>query len=893
MGSPMDWQPDSPRALVIPPGRRFNVAPVAWPEAQFMQDPVPGRATPPPVLAPRAPVVPAPPIQLHHDPPEDPLRQYYDRATNVAIALINVACLAISVSVTAGQHLASAATRAFRARHARQVVRAPQELVRGAMIVGGGVKRRCVELFSRRPPVTQQHILRDARRIRSPPARRRPLPRTPTPRNLPASFPTSSRPRTPSWVAPATLADRAMTEPSPSSDFGREGVEGETSQLAPADAVGLSSSREAADESERPAKTMVRDGPGRVSTFEASGVPDSLAPRDESVRRDVLAWYDASASYAPSSTQRAPARLSGPVEMEAQSGPRVINPLGFRAAPMRLAEDIPTTSPQASQRPAPTMVVRRLGTLPIPTETSPPRTFPSPPRAVTSQATHQGASGGGRRPRSVRSQGRTGSPPTSLGHVSDGLARLQLRSDATDDKAHDKEVLPPAKSAGDETGAPKEPGPEVSAPRHTAGDETGPSPGGLLGDLTPATTTSRGSRDTKEPQPAPRTPSRSVIPRVHWGGLQTRSFIKGERIDYVPTPSTGGLEGETESPLSELSPGFARVLEEGLSPLGNQVGELDSPVVLEPELSISGRTRKAREVEETTKAQEKAAKAARAAKVAREAAERAAEAERARQRRQARVMPAAPVIAPLTAEWEAKVAAAMRSGPSKELAWTSTGVPISRRDLGTVLPTSAADRTGGWLNDEVINAYLQAVVDHGLRQTTGGAGRRGRQGTPKFHAFNSFFYSNLRGKGPKSVSRWTTKAHIGGKTLLDVERVFIPVHNGNHWTLLVVSPVAKTIEYFDSLDGPPGQFIAQAKLWLREELGALYVDRDWRVLNSPSPQQSNSLDCGVFTVTTAKMVLLGIDPMAYGPRDIPLQRRRMVAELINGGFSGVFAPAAT
>jgi len=300
--------------------------------------------------------------------------------------------------------------------------------------------------------------------------------------------------------------------------------------------------------------------------------------------------------------------------------------------------------------------------------------------------------------------------------------------------------------------------------------------------------------------------------------------------------------------------------------------------------SISSRTRKVRDTVRKQKAEE-----ARLAKARREAegeAKKKAEAEEERKKTGVRRMPTEKVIKPLSAEWERKVDAALAAGDGAQLATTSTGNRLKRKDFGTVLPVAGRDRAGGWLNDEIITGYLQAVVDHGQAMTNS----TGRGKTPKYYAFNTFFYSNIRDKGVESVRRWAARGKVGGKALLDVERVFIPVHEHSHWTNIVVGPMARTIEYFDSMGGSPRRYVANVKAWLRQELGPAYVEEEWAVVNSSSPQQQNGLDCGVFAATTAKMIMLGIDPMAYGHEDIPTQRRRMVAELLNGGFHGAFEP---
>ncbi|PGG96034.1 hypothetical protein GX51_08020 [Blastomyces parvus] len=241
--------------------------------------------------------------------------------------------------------------------------------------------------------------------------------------------------------------------------------------------------------------------------------------------------------------------------------------------------------------------------------------------------------------------------------------------------------------------------------------------------------------------------------------------------------------------------------------------------------------------------------------------------------------PEVPYVKHLTANWEAKVDRAMALSDKSEVGTTPRGDPLTRKSLSTCYTKRQ------WLNDEVINAYLELIVDHARQE----AGNSGRHDKPKYHAFSTYFFSNLRDKGYESVRRWATRAKIGGEKLLDVETVFVPIHDRDHWTLMVVRPAARTIEHFDSLGSPSLRHIATAKEWLRGELGDLFVEEEWRVLPSISPQQNNGSDCGVFLLTTAKLVSLG-KPLRYGARDIPEIRKRIVAELMNGGFFGDFDP---
>ncbi|KAJ5952587.1 Peptidase C48 SUMO/Sentrin/Ubl1 [Penicillium vulpinum] len=250
------------------------------------------------------------------------------------------------------------------------------------------------------------------------------------------------------------------------------------------------------------------------------------------------------------------------------------------------------------------------------------------------------------------------------------------------------------------------------------------------------------------------------------------------------------------------------------------------------------------------------------------------------QRRPIRVMPAGQPVRPISHEWLVKLQRAMQSGQGQAVAKSLAGDDLYQRDIVTCI------RPEAWLNDEIINAYLGLLV-HYLRQSHGNLGPKER---PHFHAFNTFFYSTLRDKGYDGVRRWANRAKIGGVGLLEVDTVFIPVHESSHWTLLVIRPVERTIEYFDSLGSRGLRQVKTVKQWLRGELGPKYNEEEWTVLPSVSSQQDNGSDCGVFLLTNAKSITVGIEPTAIGPQDITLLRRKIVAELMNGGLQGEFDP---
>ncbi len=113
--------------------------------------------------------------------------------------------------------------------------------------------------------------------------------------------------------------------------------------------------------------------------------------------------------------------------------------------------------------------------------------------------------------------------------------------------------------------------------------------------------------------------------------------------------------------------------------------------------------------------------------------------------------------------------------PSAQLATSSAGTQIIRKCLRTLKVIRERDPTHGWLNDEIVGACMQYVVDYGLRTTNHKSSE-----VPKYHQFNSFFCTNLREKRVRSVAEWALKVKTGSEKLLNVERVFILVHSVTH-----------------------------------------------------------------------------------------------------------------
>lgn len=158
-------------------------------------------------------------------------------------------------------------------------------------------------------------------------------------------------------------------------------------------------------------------------------------------------------------------------------------------------------------------------------------------------------------------------------------------------------------------------------------------------------------------------------------------------------------------------------------------------------------------------------------------------------------------------------------------------------------------RKGQWLNDEVINFYMQLVqqrsTDHGNLFRS-------------CFAWNSFFWQKLsddgKGYAYKSVQRWSSKKKVDVFTF---DLMIIPINVGRtHWALGFVDLKKEKVCYWDSLGGDHPLFRKLIKQYMHDE----WVDKKEGAypylltddFDDEVPMQSNSFDCGVFTCMFAE-----------------------------------------
>jgi len=241
-------------------------------------------------------------------------------------------------------------------------------------------------------------------------------------------------------------------------------------------------------------------------------------------------------------------------------------------------------------------------------------------------------------------------------------------------------------------------------------------------------------------------------------------------------------------------------------------------------------------------------------------------------------------LVPLSKEWDAKVRHAVQHGVKDNEGYTK----YNDTDLARVVPQYARGGVhDNWLNDAVVNDYVTLCVKHGNKDD------RPTQ-VPTFAAFSSQTWQKIQ-SDPKSIpTRWWKRQGIQGKRALECTTIFMPINTGSHWTLAVIHPKLKNITMYNSMGYGRNQSVAEIILkFMKQEVGASLLEEEWTInARGLSPQQRNSDDCGVFSITTARQVVLGkMEKEPYTADVIPVQRKRIVAELVNEGLLSAEASA--
>ena len=162
------------------------------------------------------------------------------------------------------------------------------------------------------------------------------------------------------------------------------------------------------------------------------------------------------------------------------------------------------------------------------------------------------------------------------------------------------------------------------------------------------------------------------------------------------------------------------------------------------------------------------------------------------------------------------------------------------------------------------------------------------------HFFNSFFMTKLlfesKGFNYREVRRWTKSFDP-----FAMDKIFFPINHDSHWTAAVIFVTLRQIRYYDSLSYPPeappenGHIVCSALLrWLKYEAEKRNMidlnESEWTIATDHRlsvPQQSNHIDCGVFT--TMCIDFLSDDlPLQYSQGDMENFRIKIAQDILRG-----------
>jgi Ulp1 family protease len=211
-----------------------------------------------------------------------------------------------------------------------------------------------------------------------------------------------------------------------------------------------------------------------------------------------------------------------------------------------------------------------------------------------------------------------------------------------------------------------------------------------------------------------------------------------------------------------------------------------------------------------------------------------------------------------------------------------------------------------WLNDEVINFYMDLLGNHYNNPLN--------NALSSHYYYSSFFFAKLyfdhNTYNYEAIKKWSKKVNV-----FEQEKLFFPIIYNSHWTLAVIFMHKKEIHYYDSMMGnnsnnDMGIIIfdsllhwmkdVQTKLIWSEELQknversaitTLQVDRtqqvdwtQWRLVNTDIndvPQQVGGNDCGVFIIMFADYISNNINlKNAFHQSDIKHFRMMIAASIL-------------
>ncbi|XP_065907852.1 uncharacterized protein [Dysidea avara] len=181
---------------------------------------------------------------------------------------------------------------------------------------------------------------------------------------------------------------------------------------------------------------------------------------------------------------------------------------------------------------------------------------------------------------------------------------------------------------------------------------------------------------------------------------------------------------------------------------------------------------------------------------------------------------------------------------------------LTTDDLGRLSYPFETEKALLYLNDKVINAYTYLLAAT--------ANKKGITVMP----MTSFFFTLLKQKGVKyALDKWKTKINLFSQ----YQYWIVPVHQGIHWSMMVIDFKSRIIHYSDSLSNLTAieytSLITQyMTLRFRNKTGQNMMWDGWYLkIHWDISKQTNGYDCGLYALK----------------KDITVFRRQVLKKLLN------------
>uniref|UniRef100_T1PC08 Ulp1 protease family protein n=1 Tax=Musca domestica TaxID=7370 RepID=T1PC08_MUSDO len=226
-----------------------------------------------------------------------------------------------------------------------------------------------------------------------------------------------------------------------------------------------------------------------------------------------------------------------------------------------------------------------------------------------------------------------------------------------------------------------------------------------------------------------------------------------------------------------------------------------------------------------------------------------------------------PEFVELTPEHRSRINASV-CGPLDQVLVSKFNLNITRRDIHTLCGHN-------WLNDEVINFYMNLLTERGDLKSKS-------HGLPSVYAMNTFFVPRLMQAGHAGVKRWTRKVDIFAKDVIPV-----PVHVGGvHWCMAIIHMKNRTIKYYDSMGTPNPSVLKALEQYLKDESldkrKQPFDTSDFQIESVQGvPRQMNGSDCGVFSCMFAEYITRNKE-ITFSQQHMEYFRDKMILEIVTG-----------